>query len=46
MEASARLGFSSSTTMRAAQGLYQAGHITYHRTDSLNLSKQALAQIA
>lgn len=46
IEASARLGFSSSTTMRAAQGLYQAGHITYHRTDSLNLSKQALAQIA
>ena len=46
IEASAKLGFSSSTTMRAAQGLYQAGHITYHRTDSLNLSKQALAQIA
>ncbi|MBR3180823.1 DNA topoisomerase I, partial [Candidatus Saccharibacteria bacterium] len=42
----ARLGFSSSTTMRAAQGLYQAGHITYHRTDSLNLSSQALASIA
>ena len=46
IEANARLGFSSSTTMRAAQGLYQAGHITYHRTDSLNLSKQALGQIA
>ena len=46
IEANARLGFSSSTTMRAAQGLYQAGHITYHRTDSLNLSKQALASIA
>ncbi len=46
IEANSRLGFSSSTTMRAAQGLYQAGHITYHRTDSLNLSSQALATMA
>lgn len=46
IEANARLGFSSSTTMRAAQSLYQAGHITYHRTDSLNLSKQAVSAIA
>ena len=46
IEANSRLGFSSSTTMRAAQGLYQAGHITYHRTDSLNLSAQALSSIA
>ena len=46
IEANSRLGFSSSTTMRAAQGLYQAGHITYHRTDSLNLSSQALNAIA
>lgn len=46
IEANAKLGFSSSTTMRAAQGLYQAGHITYHRTDSLNLSNQALGSIA
>ncbi len=46
IEANARLGFSSSTTMRAAQGLYQSGHITYHRTDSLNLSSQALGAIA
>ena len=46
IEANARLGFSSRTTMTAAQGLYQAGHITYHRTDSLNLSKQALGSIA
>lgn len=46
IEASSKLGFSASTTMRAAQGLYQAGHITYHRTDSLNLSQQALAAIA
>ena len=46
IEANARLGFSSSTTMRAAQALYQSGHITYHRTDSLNLSSQALGSIA
>ena len=46
IEANAKLGFSSGTTMRAAQGLYQAGHITYHRTDSLNLSNQALTSIA
>ncbi len=46
IEANAKLGFSSRTTMSAAQGLYQAGLITYHRTDSLNLSKQALASIA
>ena len=46
IEANSRLGFSSSTTMRAAQVLYQAGHITYHRTDSLNLSKQAIVAMA
>lgn len=46
IEANSRLGFSSQTTMRAAQGLYQSGHITYHRTDSLNLSSQALSSIA
>lgn len=46
IEANAKLGFSSKTTMSAAQGLYQAGHITYHRTDSLNLSEQALKSIA
>lgn len=46
IEANSKLGFSSSTTMRAAQGLYQSGHITYHRTDSLNLSKQAIGAIA
>ena len=46
IEANAKLGFSSRTTMNAAQALYQAGFITYHRTDSLNLSKQALASIA
>jgi DNA topoisomerase-1 len=46
IEANSRLGFSSRTTMNAAQALYQAGHITYHRTDSLNLSQQALGSIA
>ena len=46
IEANSKLGFSSRTTMTAAQGLYQAGLITYHRTDSLNLSSQAVASIA
>lgn len=46
IEANSRLGFSSRTTMSAAQGLYQAGAITYHRTDSLNLSKEAIGQAA
>ena len=46
IEANAKLGFSSRTTMSAAQGLYQAGLITYHRTDSLNLSSQAVATVA
>ena len=46
IEANAKLGYSSRTTMSAAQGLYQAGLITYHRTDSLNLSSQAVAAIA
>ncbi len=43
--ASTRLGFSPSRTMGAAQKLYEAGHITYMRTDSLNMSKTAVAQI-
>ena len=46
IEANAKLGFSSRTTMNAAQGLYQAGLITYHRTDSLNLSRQAVGAMA
>ncbi|MBR3138107.1 type I DNA topoisomerase [Candidatus Saccharibacteria bacterium] len=46
IEANSKLGFSARTTMSAAQGLYQAGLITYHRTDSLNLSSQAIAEIA
>lgn len=45
-EANARLGFSAKTTMSAAQKLYQEGKITYMRTDSVNLSGQAIAQIS
>lgn len=44
--ASSRLGFTPSRTMMIAQRLYEAGHITYMRTDSTNLSKVALGQIA
>jgi DNA topoisomerase I len=43
--ASSRLGFSPSRTMQVAQKLYEAGHITYMRTDSTNLSVQAQKQI-
>ncbi len=46
IEANSRLGMSTKATMSAAQALYQAGLITYHRTDSLNLSKQAIAMTA
>lgn len=42
-EASRKLGFSVSRTMQNAQRLYEAGHITYMRTDSVNLSKEAQA---
>jgi DNA topoisomerase-1 len=42
-EASRRIGFSPKTTMMLAQRLYEAGHITYMRTDSLNLSPIALS---
>ena len=41
-EASVKLGFSVSRTMSVAQKLYEAGHITYMRTDSTNLSETAL----
>lgn len=43
--ASSRLGFAPSRTMGVAQKLYEAGHITYMRTDSTVLSKLALDQI-
>lgn len=45
-EASRKLGFSVSQTMRVAQALYEAGHITYMRTDSVNLSQLALGTIS
>ena len=38
-----RLGVSSRQTMRAAQGLYENGYITYMRTDSVTLSQEAIA---
>ncbi len=38
-----RLGYSSKQTMRLAQGLYEEGLITYHRTDSVSLAGQAVA---
>ena len=44
-EANSRLGFSAKSTMGSAQKLYQEGKITYMRTDSVNLSGQALSQI-
>jgi DNA topoisomerase-1 len=42
-EAARKLGFSVSKTMVVAQQLYEAGYITYMRTDSVNLSNVALA---
>jgi DNA topoisomerase I len=41
-EASRKLRFSAQTTMRVAQRLYEAGHITYMRTDSTTLAESAL----
>jgi DNA topoisomerase-1 len=41
-EASRKLGFNVSRTMSAAQRLYESGNITYMRTDSVNLSDDAL----
>lgn len=43
--ASSRLGFAPSRTMGIAQKLYEAGYITYMRTDSTTLSAQAMAQM-
>ncbi len=45
-EASRKLGFTVSQTMMVAQRLYENGHITYMRTDSLNLSEEAVAAIS
>jgi DNA topoisomerase I len=45
-EASRKLGYGVDRTMRIAQGLYEQGHITYMRTDSVNLSEGAIAAAA
>lgn len=45
-EANSKLGFGSRATMTAAQKLYQEGKITYMRTDSVTLSKQAMSVAA
>jgi len=44
-ESARKLGFSIKRTMTAAQHLYEAGHITYMRTDSVSLSKEAMDKI-
>ncbi len=44
-EASRKLGYGVSRTMLLAQRLYENGHITYMRTDSVNLSNTALGDI-
>ncbi len=44
--ASTRLGFSPAKTMGVAQKLYEAGYITYMRTDSTNLSSLSIGQIS
>ena len=44
-EASKRFGWPSHKTMREAQGLYEKGLITYHRTDSFNLSSQFVNEV-
>ena len=45
MEASRKLGFGAKRTMMAAQRLYEQGIITYMRTDSVNLSADALSAV-
>lgn len=45
-EASRKLGYSVARTMLVAQKLYEAGKITYMRTDSTNLSEQAIENIS
>ena len=41
-DAGSRLGWGAQITMRVAQRLYENGYITYMRTDSINLSQQAI----
>ncbi|MDA7982809.1 MAG: type I DNA topoisomerase [Alphaproteobacteria bacterium] len=44
-EASSRLGFTTQRTMRVAQSLYEAGHITYMRTDGANFARSATTAV-
>lgn len=44
-EAARKLGFSARRTMQTAQRLYENGHITYMRTDSVNLATEAVAKL-
>lgn len=44
-DAGRRFGFSAKKTMQLAQKLYEEGIITYHRTDSVNLSENFIAQV-
>ena len=44
-EAARKLGFTARRTMQTAQRLYEAGYITYMRTDSVNLSAEAVREI-
>jgi DNA topoisomerase-1 len=45
MEASRKLGMGAQQAMRTAQALYEAGHITYMRTDGVQMSREAVAAI-
>ncbi len=45
MEASRKLGMGAQQTMRTAQQLYEAGHITYMRTDGVTMAREALFAI-
>ncbi|MBR0665631.1 type I DNA topoisomerase [Roseomonas hellenica] len=45
MEASRKLGMGAQAAMRAAQQLYEAGHITYMRTDGVTMAREAVAAI-
>lgn len=45
MEASRKLGMGAQQTMRTAQQLYEAGHITYMRTDGVSMAREAIAAI-
>ena len=44
-EASRKLGFGAQATMQAAQRLYEAGHITYMRTDGVDMAPEAIAAV-